>query len=92
MIINELVSNSLKYAFPLSFKSSGEIKIYLHPHMSDMAELIVQDNGVGLPKDIDIHKTESLGMQLIIILTNQIGGKLLVKRRSGTKFIIRFKL
>jgi two-component sensor histidine kinase len=93
LIVNELVSNSLKYAFPEG--KDGEIKISLRRFAdlkSDMFELIVSDNGAGLPKDLDIRNTESLGFRLITNLTeNQLQGKLELNRSEGTKFQIKFK-
>ncbi len=55
LIINELVSNSLKHAFP--GEKNGEIKIAMHPLNKDGMEVIVSDNGVGLPKKVDFRKT-----------------------------------
>ena len=50
----------------------------------------VSDDGVGIPNSIDIHKTDSLGLQLIDMLTEQLGGTLNLDRTKGTKFTIRF--
>ena len=69
LIINELVSNSLKYAFPRG--RAGEIYIGLHLAEGDKFTLTVKDNGIGLPKGMDFRKTESLGMQLVSMLTEQ---------------------
>ena len=92
LIINELVSNTLKHAFPPSFKGKAKIEIALHPTESGELELIVKDNGVGIPKELDIRKTESLGMQLVFILAeDQLEGEVKLDRREGTKFTIRFK-
>ena len=55
-------------------------------------ELIVKDNGVGIPKELDIRKTESLGMQLVFILAeDQLDSEVTLDRSGGTKFTIRFK-
>lgn len=93
LIINELVSNSLKYAFPKG--KDGEIRISLHRLSeldSDLFELIVCDNGVGIPQDLDISKVESLGLRLITNLAeNQLQGKVEINRDKGTKFKITFK-
>ncbi|ADI73874.1 signal transduction histidine kinase [Methanohalobium evestigatum Z-7303] len=88
MLINELVSNSLKYAF--SENESGEIKIMLHQIDNENYTLIVADNGRGIPEDIDIHDTDSLGLRLVNTLVDQIGGCLELERRKGSKFIIEF--
>ena len=89
LIISELVSNSLKHAFPGS--RGGEITIALHPLTDNELELIVRDNGVGFPKDLDFRKTESLGMQLVTSLVGQLNGTIALDRRSGTTFTITFR-
>ncbi len=90
MIINEITSNCLKHAFPAGKK--GEIVISVHSGNDGNIELIVGDNGIGLPKDIDIQNPETLGLELISTLTEQLGGKLEVDSRNGTKFKLTFKL
>ncbi|GAI89221.1 unnamed protein product, partial [marine sediment metagenome] len=69
LIINELISNSLKYAFPEG--GQGEIRIELHPEKEGKFTLIVSDSGVGFPKDLDFRNTESLGLQLACTLVDQ---------------------
>ena len=92
LIINELVSNILKHAFPTTWKGRPKMLISLSPTGDDEIELVVQDNGVGLPKDIELQKTESLGLKLVIILTeDQLGGRVNLERNKGTKFEIHFK-
>ncbi|MBD1920225.1 PAS domain S-box protein [Microcoleus sp. FACHB-831] len=88
LIINELVSNSLKYAFPSG--RSGEIIIDLH--WEDDTELIlsVSDNGIGFPQNVDFKNTESLGLQLVIALTNQLDGNIELNRDIGTEFKLKF--
>ncbi|MDI6644320.1 MAG: PAS domain S-box protein [Methanobacteriaceae archaeon] len=88
LIINELVTNSLKYAFPNG--KSGEIDIDFHKK-DDYYEFTIKDNGIGFPEDLDFHKTDSLGMQLVNSFTDQIDGKIELDRRNGTKFKIIFK-
>ncbi len=88
LIINELVSNSLKYAFPN--KREGEIFIKLSKVDKIYYELVVSDNGVGLPKNINLRKKNSLGLNLVSTLIKQIYGKLEIKKSKGTKFIIKF--
>ena len=57
-----------------------------------MNELIVSDNGVGIPEDVDFRKTESLGLRLVTILVeNQLNGKIDLDRSNGTEFKIKFK-
>jgi two-component sensor histidine kinase len=53
-------------------------------------ELIIEDDGIGFPADIDFKKTESLGLQLIITLVDQIGGEIILIPDHGTKFVIKF--
>jgi len=91
LIINELVSNSLKHAFPAGSKSSeGEIKIEFLRDDNNKFKLTVSDNGIGFPRDVDFQQTESLGLQLVRILTDQLSGSIELHRSSGTKFIITF--
>lgn len=87
LIINELVSNSLKHAFPDG--KEGEIHICLFLD-NDKFTLIVRDNGVGFPKDLDFRNTESLGLQLVITLVEQLEGTIDLKRSGGTEFKIIF--
>ena len=89
LIINELITNSLKYAFPGD--RNGEIKISLHLIDEKTFELIVSDNGVGIPYNVDFRKTESLGLRLVTLLVeNQLKGKIDLDRSKGTEFNIRF--
>ncbi len=87
LIINELVSNSLKHAFP---DGKGEIRIALYP-VNDSIELDISDNGVGIPEDIDFKTTETLGLRLVTILVeDQLDGEITLIRNKGTEFRIRF--
>jgi PAS domain S-box-containing protein len=91
LIINELVSNSLKHAFPGEKK--GEIKIAIHPLNKYGMEVIVSDNGVGLPKKVDFRKTDSLGLHLVNLLAeDQLHGDIKLDRTKGTSFCIKFKV
>lgn len=88
LIINELVSNSLKHAFP--GKRKGEIKIKIHS-LDGTIELIVRDNGVGIPEDIDFRTTDTLGLHLVTMLAeDQLNGKINLTRDGGTTFTITF--
>jgi len=87
LIINELVSNSLKHAFPDG--REGEIQIALHPITENQIELIVSDDGIGFPKDRDFRNTDSLGLQLVCILVDQLGGTIELDRSEGTTFTIK---
>jgi two-component sensor histidine kinase len=89
LIINEIISNSLKYAFPDN--RDGIIFVTLKK-MHNLVLIEVGDNGVGIPADIDIKQTKTLGLQLVDTLTEQINGKLVINRTKGTKFSIEFKI
>jgi PAS domain S-box-containing protein len=89
LIINELVSNSFKYAF--KSKRSGKVIVSIKQKPNKIVEMIISDDGPGLPKDLDFRKTESLGLQLVVTLVDQISGKIELDRKKGTKFIISFK-
>ncbi len=88
LIINELVSNSLKYAFVNNEK--GAINIELFEKNGDV-HLIVQDNGLGLPKEINYKNTDSLGLQLVMTLVEQISGTIKLDNKKGAKYTIIFK-
>ena len=88
LILNELVTNSLKHAFPKG--SSGKIDIILH--LQDKKYLLeVKDNGIGFTKDIDYKNTDSLGLRLVISLTDQIEGEIEFNNKLGTSFKIIFE-
>ncbi|HEU4718588.1 MAG TPA: PAS domain S-box protein, partial [Bacteroidia bacterium] len=87
LIINELLSNALKYAFQPG--KSGEINLVLRQR-KDRIELSISDNGKGLPDDFDFRNTESLGLQLVVSLVEQINGKIKLDTKKGTKFTIEF--
>jgi len=90
LIINELISNSLKYAF--AGREKGEIAITLHPAGENGVELVVADNGNGLPEGLDFRNTETLGLQLVTSLAeHQLQGRVEMNRTNGTEFRITFK-
>jgi PAS domain S-box-containing protein len=88
LIVNEIVTNSLKYAFP--DKKTGNVSVHFAKNADEM-QLIVEDNGIGFPGDLDFRNTNSLGMQLVTSLTDQLKGSIRLERDEGTKFIIDFK-
>lgn len=90
IIINELISNSLKHAFQIRDKQQGEITIKLHAYGPRHYQLIVRDNGVGFPPDFDLKKAKTLGLQLVNNLTDQLGGKVDLTSDEGTTFCIIF--
>lgn len=88
LIINELVTNSIKHAFPDN--REGKINIELVCQDENFI-LKVQDNGVGFPEDLDLENVKTLGLQLVDSLTNQLDGTIKLKRENGTCFKISFK-
>jgi PAS domain S-box-containing protein len=91
LIINELVTNSIKHAFT----ESHEGIIYINLHTKDnVLFLEVSDNGKGFPKEIDFRNTNSLGLQLVNTLVEQLNGKLELKqfKGGGTSFLINFPM
>ncbi|HEY9845908.1 MAG TPA: ATP-binding protein, partial [Candidatus Caenarcaniphilales bacterium] len=88
LIINELVSNALKHAFPTG--SKGEIYISLFATTEQKLVLIVSDNGVGLPNNLNFHNTESLGLQLVNSLATQLRGNVELTSRGGTEVKLTF--
>lgn len=89
LIINEMISNSLKYAFV--GKTEGVITIEIKPIGAVMFEMIIGDNGVGMPKDFDFENSTSLGTQLIHIFTEQLNGTIKRLEHEGTFFKIEFE-
>jgi len=107
IIVNELISNSLKHAF--IGKDKGEIRIKLRReengecinsieesknegYESASFTLTVSDNGIGIPENADIEDLDSLGLQLVTSLVDQLDGELELKRNKGTEFTIRFNV
>ncbi|CAG1008058.1 MAG: PAS domain S-box protein [Candidatus Methanoperedens sp.] len=90
LILNELITNSLKYAFPKD--RHGKIKIIFQKMDGNMIYFSVSDDGIGIPGDMDTRNTKSLGMHLIYTLSeNQLHGEITLNRERGTEFQINFK-
>ncbi len=90
LIINELISNSLKYAFPAD--RTGEITVNLKKLENEL-ELVIADDGIGLKKDFDWKNSSTLGLKLVrILVENQLDGSIDTENKNGTKFIIRFNI
>lgn len=87
LIVNELVTNALKYAFP--YKRKGEIKVALRK-VDQAVTLLVSDDGIGLPKGFDARKASGLGLELVESLTAQLSGTLELDTARGTSFKISF--
>jgi len=91
LIINELVSNSLKYAFPAKVKRKGKIHISLQPKNNNEFQLLIGDDGVGIPEHIDPFKSNTLGLRMVnILVKNQLDGHFKLNRRKGTLYTICF--
>ncbi|HEY9658182.1 MAG TPA: ATP-binding protein, partial [Allocoleopsis sp.] len=95
LIINELVSNALKYAFPND--RTGEIQVkfsqtdqLVQGKQQCLSTLTIKDNGIGLPNDIDIQKAKTLGLTLVQGLAKQISGSIEVTCQPGTEFKLTF--
>ena len=88
LIINEVVSNSLKYAFPGNKK--GEVCIKLSSNRQKKIKLILSDSGIGLPKSINLLEPETLGLQLVSDLITQMEGTVRLERTKGTAYHISF--
>jgi two-component sensor histidine kinase len=88
LIINELVSNAFKHAFPDA--SRGTIFIGLHRLGDGRMELSVVDDGIGLPAEVELARSHTLGLKLVATLTRQIDGELAVERSVGTAYRVRF--
>ena len=89
LIINELFLNSLKHAFTPT-REQPEIFIEIHSSHVNEFTLIIGDNGVGLPQELDFRNTESLGLQLVCTFTEQLEGTINLDNSQGTTFIIEF--
>ncbi|MGV0102433.1 PAS domain S-box protein [Nostoc sp. DSM 114160] len=88
LIINELVSNALKYAF--IGNCGGKIEVKFYQESASTLTLIIRDNGVGLPENFDSKKTKTLGITLVQGLVKQLRGKLEIDSQQGTEFKITF--
>lgn len=89
LIINELVSNALKHAFPHG--KTGNIVVSLRALADETVELAVQDDGVGFPDGKPFDRMTTMGMTLVNSLAHQILGSMTLDRSSGTRFVLKFK-
>jgi len=87
LVINELATNSIKHAFP---QGNGTIRIELKTD-NDLHILIFEDDGIGLPENLDPLKSKKLGLMVVNTLVNQLNGEMEIDRSNGTKFIIKFR-
>ncbi len=90
LIINELISNSLKYAFPDDLK--GEINLSIKKLDKEL-ELVIADNGIGVPDELDWKNSNTLGLKLVrTLVENQLDGSIDMESKNGTKFSIKFDI
>jgi len=87
LIVNELISNALKHAFP--DRRRGHVAVTLRSAGSQVV-LEVADDGVGFPAGLDIRSPSTLGLKLVAIFTEQVGGTMDLTREGGTRFSLRF--
>jgi PAS domain S-box-containing protein len=90
LIVNELISNALKHAFPGGRR--GHVKMDLAREPNDHVALSVSDDGVGIPDDLDLADATTLGLQLITLLGEQLGATLTINRSNPTCFLLRFPI
>ncbi|MGZ7095664.1 MAG: sensor histidine kinase, partial [Methanobacterium sp.] len=93
LIINELLTNSIKYAFPSGTnftRKENKITIKITP-VDDGYELLIMDNGIGLGEDFDLNKVNSLGLNIVNALVKQLKGSIDLLETRGTTFKIFFK-
>ena len=88
MILNELLSNAFRYAFPEG--RSGRVLVSFNQPEPDWFEMTVQDDGIGLAPDALRRQEKSLGLRLVDILTKQLDGAIEQKEGAGTRIVLRF--
>ena len=88
LVVNELISNALKHAF--QNRDRGEIQVTLAYEGSSQVRLLVSDNGNGVPDHVDMIRTSTLGLQLVTLLAEQLGGRVEMQRSNPTQFTLRF--
>lgn len=88
LIVNELVSNALKHAFKQMKKGNLNVTI---KKIKSTITIQIKDDGIGIPKDIDINNTETLGFQLVQALVDQLDGKMNLNSKKGTEYLIKFE-
>ncbi|MEG4352611.1 PAS domain S-box protein [Microcoleus sp. LAD1_D3] len=88
LIANELVSNTLKHAFPDG--TTGTVSVECYQTGDQEINLLVKDNGIGFPQNLDFRKTHSMGFQVVCTLTDQLEGTIEISREFGTSFHLKF--
>jgi two-component sensor histidine kinase len=90
LVISELLSNSLKYAFSDDGGGGGEVCVQFRSLDNGRLELTVSDNGIGLPSDLNLKNPDTLGLRLVNMLVQQLGGTVEIESKKGTAFRIAF--
>jgi PAS domain S-box-containing protein len=90
LVVNELISNAFKHAFPGG--QSGQIIVTLRKEPDDQVDLSVSDNGIGIPPDLDVEQTATLGLQLVWLLADQLKASVTIQRSNPTRFELRLPL
>jgi two-component sensor histidine kinase len=88
LMINEIITNALKYAFPNGKKGTVNISM---TEEKEIVTLRIEDNGIGLPKGFNYLESETLGLQLVATLVEQLEGELVLESDGGTKYCITFE-
>jgi two-component sensor histidine kinase len=102
LIVNELVTNTFKHAFPVGRNGLVEVELKYLPDVPDreigrslasgLGEIRVKDNGVGLPPNLNLSETPSMGLHLVRVLVEQLEGELEIAASRGTSFTVKFPL
>lgn len=91
LLVNEIITNSLKHAFPPAWDGNAEIYLSLKK-VNDMIEIRAGDNGIGISDGADRNTSDSLGLKLIYMFPQQLGGSVSTERAGGTLYIVRYPL
>ena len=89
LVINELITNAIKYAFPDGKR--GNILVSLKKMSKNQCKLSIKDNGIGIPPGFSLESATTMGFYIIRILTGQLEGKMKIERKGGTTFILLFR-
>jgi two-component sensor histidine kinase len=89
LLVSELISNALKHAFPDGRK--GEVAVSMTSIENGSFTLTVRDDGVGLNRDLDLKDSDSFGLQLVDMLSEQLQGSVSIQRNGGTAFTVQCK-
>ena len=90
LIVNELITNAIKYAFP--DKREGDILVSARPFGENKAKIQIRDSGIGVAPDLVFEETQSMGLRIVRILTEQLGGTIEISHKQGTSFTLIFDL